>query len=74
MTQPTIYKRGGYEFQVIKTKGNVYLAIGRRGKSELHDVIIAKEGGNEVLTYLSGEQAREKFAKLTQSKDTNLHQ
>jgi hypothetical protein len=61
-----IYKRAGYEFQVVETKGNVSRAIGRRGKATLHDVSKEIDGKTTIRTYISESQAIDKFTQATQ--------
>jgi hypothetical protein len=57
-----IYKRAGYEFQVVKTLGAVSRAIGRKGTKEMHDVI----HDGKTYTFTNAAQAVEKFEELTE--------
>lgn len=38
MSLPTYYKRSGYEFQVVKSSGDISRAIGKKGKFVIHQV------------------------------------
>jgi hypothetical protein len=66
MTTPNIYKRNGYEFQVVERVGNVSRAIGRKGKREIHDVTIASPHNNCTFAFSSEPEAVEKFSRITQ--------
>jgi len=56
-----IYKRDGYEFQVVESCGDVSRAVGRKGKYERHEVITP----SATHAYDSEGQARRKFKQLT---------
>jgi len=68
---PKIYKRDGYEFQVVEQSGDVSRAIGRKGKAELHDVIALTGDKLETRWSFATEyQAREKFKGCSQESDS----
>jgi ssDNA-binding Zn-finger/Zn-ribbon topoisomerase 1 len=61
------YKRNGYEFQIVQRNGDVCRAVGRKGKSECHEVFLDYDGdiqGRAFWRYDSEKQAVEKFAEL----------
>jgi hypothetical protein len=68
MNQPKIYKRAGYEFQVVESSGIVSRAVGRKGKRELHDVVMATSADNSCrFTFDTEQQAIEKYGRILQA-------
>ena len=71
MNQARIYKRDGYEFQIVDQCGLVSRAIGRKGKQVIHDVIMKMGDSIEGRwTFATEAQAIEKFNAITQ---TDIH-
>ena len=64
MKQLKIYKRNGYEFQVVEQSGDVARAIGRKGKSVLHEVTMTDESWSSRWSYSGEDQAKDKFKEL----------
>jgi len=62
MNELKYYKRNGYEFQVVQRSGDVCRAIGRRGKTEIHQVI----DHGKFRTFSSEEQAVDLFTELSE--------
>ena len=75
MNQLKIYKRNGYEFQVVERIGNVARAVGRKGKSEIHDVFTIIPFDHHELqcppqgisSFDNEDQAREMFLAMQQA-------
>jgi hypothetical protein len=76
MSELRYYSRNGYQFQILKRRGDIARAIGRNGKSERHEVIhiIPDKSGEKssavaFWAFSNEAQAIAKFNEIMSCKD-----